>query len=232
MPQNPTSFTIKDWAEEDRPREKFLHLGPRQMSNAELLAILIGSGSKGQSAVALMQQLMAQNQHQLSKLYAAPVATMMQVKGIGPTKAIKIKAALTSAFRLANSPTTPNVQLNSSQEVFALIRPLFMNLVNEEFWVLYLNNSNRLLSKKQLSSGGMTQTVVDVRLAFKWALEVGATALILVHNHPSGNPKPSAADRKITTQFQHAAAHFDLQVLDHLIYFEKGYFSFADEKLL
>ena len=232
MPQQPHSFTIKDWAEEDRPREKLLHFGPRHLTNAELLAILIGSGCKGQSAVAIMQQLLAQNQHQLSRLNIMPLSAMLKINGIGPTKAVKIKAALALAARLAHAPNEKRVQLSSSQAVYEVLNPLFMNLANEEFWVVYLNTANRVLAKKRLSSGGITQNVVDVRLAFKWALEVGATALILVHNHPSGNLEPSGADRKITQQFQQAAAHFELRVFDHLIFSEKGYFSFADEKLL
>lgn len=221
MPQQPHSFTIKDWAEEDRPREKLLHFGPRHLTNAELLAILIGSGCKGQSAVAIMQQLLEQNQHQLSRLNKMPLSAML-----------KIKAALALAPRLAYTPNEKRMQLSSSQAVYEVLNPLFMNLANEEFWVVYLNTANRVLAKKRLSSGGITQNVVDVRLAFKWALEVGATALILAHNHPSGNLEPSGADRKITQQFQQAAAHFELRVLDHLIFSEKGYFSFADEKLL
>ncbi len=232
MPQQPHSFTIKDWAEEDRPREKLLHFGPRHLTNAELLAILIGSGCKGQSAVAIMQQLLAQNQHQLSRLNKMPLSAMLKINGIGPTKAVKIKAALALAARLAHTPNEKCVQLSSSQAVYEVLNPLFMNLAKEEFWVVYLNTANRVLAKKRLSSGGITQTVVDVRLAFKWALEVGATALILAHNHPSGNLEPSGADRKITQQFKQAAAHFELYVLDHLIFSEKGYFSFADEKLI
>ena len=201
MPQQPHSFTIKDWAEEDRPREKLLHFGPRHLTNAELLAILIGSGCKGHSAVAIMQQLLAQNQHQLSHLNKMPLSAMLKINGIGPTKAVKIKAALALAARLAHAPNEKRVQLSSSQAVYEVLNPLFMNLANEEFWVVYLNTANRVLAKKRLSSGGTTQTVVDVRLAFKWALEVGATALILEHNHPSGNLEPSGADLKITQQF-------------------------------
>ena len=162
MPQPPHSFTIKDWAEEDRPREKLVHFGPRHLTSAELLAILIGSGRKGQSAVALMQQLLAQNQHQLSRLNKMPLSAMVKLKGIGPTKAVKIKAALALATRLAQTPNEKHVQINSSQTVYEVLKPLFMDLVNEEFWVVYLNTANRVLTKKRLSSGGITQTVVDV----------------------------------------------------------------------
>ncbi len=146
-----------------------------------------------------MQQLLAQNQHQLSRLNKMPLSAMLKINGIGPTKAVKIKAALALAARLAHTPNEKRVQLSSSQAVYEVLNPLFMNLVNEEFWVVYLNTANRVLAKKRLSSGGITQTVVDVRLAFKWALEVGATALILAHNHPSVNLEPSGADRKIPT---------------------------------
>ena len=232
MLQHPHSFTIKDWAEEDHPREKLLHFGPRHLTNAELLAILIGSGCKGQSAVAIMQQLLAQNQHQLSHLNKMPLSAMLKINGIGPTKAVKNKSCLSLGSSIGHTPNEKRVQLSSSQAVYEVLDPLFMNLANEEFWVVYLNTANRVLTKKRLSSGGITQTLVDVRLAFKWTLEVGATALILAHNHPSGNLEPSGADRKITQQFKQATAHFDLSVLDHLIFSEKGYFSFADEKLL
>lgn len=229
MPQTNYTTSIKHWADEDRPREKLMLQGAQHLTNAELLAIIIGSGLPGISAVQLMQQLLLRCNHRLQELKQLPLEEIKAIKGIGAAKAVKIKAALTLAHRIDREQHPIKSPITSSQQVFLLMKNELALLAHEEFWVLYLNQSNRLLKKACLSKGGITQTIVDVRLALKNALQQGATGLILVHNHPSGGLKPSASDRQITQRFKQAAALFDIRILDHLILSSKGYFSFADE---
>jgi len=232
MKNRPKNLSIKDWDTQDRPREKFLASGENGLSNAELLAILIGSGSAEESAVRLMQRLLATGQHKLKQIQQLSIEQMMQLKGIGKVKAIKIKAALALAQRLTLEEVPERVKLDRSEVVHQMAKPLLAHLKHEEFWMLYLNQSHRLLASKCLSKGGIAQASVDIRLALKKALELGATALILAHNHPSGNLKPSAADKTLTRKFKHATATLELALLDHLIISEQGYFSFADDGLL
>ncbi len=232
MPKPPTKITIKDWDKSDRPREK-LHLqGALYLSNAELIAILIGSGSSKESAVDLMKRILNSVSNDLHKLNQIPLERLTQFNGIGMAKAIKIKAALELSRRLSMQKQDKSPILNHSKIVFDHIRYEIATLGHEEFWVLYLNQSSKLLEKFCLSKGGITQTVVDIRLAFKRAFELGATSLILVHNHPSGNLIPSEQDKELTQKFKRAAKYVDLSVLDHLIVSEKGYFSFADEQII
>jgi len=228
----PKNLSIKDWDTKDRPREKLLSLGESVLSNAELLAILIGSGNAEESAVRLMQRLLASSKHKLKALQQLSVEQMTVLKGIGKVKAIKIKAALALAHRLALEEVPERVKLNQSTIVYQIAKPLLGHLKHEEFWVFYLNQSHRLMEPKCLSRGGIAQASVDIRLALKRALELGATALILAHNHPSGNLAPSTADKTLTRKFKHATTTMELMLLDHLIVAEQGYFSFADEGLL
>ncbi len=232
MTQNTYTLTIKQWADEDRPREKMIAQGAQQLTNAELLALIIGSGIPGTPAVQLMQRLLIESNQKLKKLQQMSVEELMLVKGIGVAKAVKIKAALTLALRMDREKNNANDPIQSSKQVYNMLKSELAFLGHEEFWVVYLNQSNRVLKKHCLSKGGITQTVVDVRLALKNALQSGATALILAHNHPSGGLHPSRSDHEVTKRFKSAAALFDIRILDHIILSEKGYFSFLNHKAL
>lgn len=225
-------FSIKFWAEDDKPREKLLLKGQGALSDAELLAILIGSGNRNESAVALCQRILAQNQNNLNDLSRQTISQLIQFKGIGEAKAITIVAALELGRRRRSEEAKQVVKITSSQSVFEYMQPLIGDLYHEEFWVLLLNNSNRIIHKLQLSKGGLTATVVDIRILFKQVLEHLATAIILVHNHPSGHLKPSGSDIDITKKIHLAAEVLEIKLLDHLIITQHQYFSFADEELL
>lgn len=225
-------FSIKNWSEDDQPREKLLYKGKSALSDAELVAILIGSGSRNESAVDLCKRILQQNNNQLHQLQKQSIQQLMQFKGIGEAKAITIVAALELAKRLQLSETKELTKIGSSADVCKLMQPIIGDLPHEEFWVLLLNNSNKVIYKMQLSKGGLTQTVVDIRMLFKTALEHLATALILVHNHPSGQLVASNADKDITQKIKLAGNSLDIKLLDHLIITQTGYFSFADEDIL
>lgn len=225
-------FSIKHWSEDDQPREKLLYKGKNVLSDAELIAILIGSGSRNESAVDLCKRILQQNNNHLHQLQKQTVQQLMQFKGIGEAKAITIVAALELAKRLQLSETKELTKIGSSADVCRVMQPLIGDLPHEEFWVLLLNNSNKIIYKLQLSKGGLTQTIVDVRLIFKTVLEHLATALILVHNHPSGQLNPSMADKDITRKIKEAGVTLDIKLLDHLIVTQKAHFSFADEGIL
>lgn len=225
-------FSIKNWSEDDQPREKLLYKGKNVLSDAELIAILIGSGSRNESAVDLCKRILQQNNNQLHQLQKQTIQQLMQFKGIGEAKAITIVAALELAKRLQLSETKELTKINSSADACKLMQPLIGDLPHEEFWVLLLNNSNKVVYKLQLSKGGLTQTIVDIRLIYKTALEHLATAIILVHNHPSGQLNPSQADNDITQKIKKAGNTLDIKLLDHLIITQNNYFSFADEGIL
>lgn len=225
-------FSIKNWSEDDQPREKLLYKGKNVLSDAELIAILIGSGSRNESAVDLCKRILQQNNNQLHQLQKQTIQQLMQFKGIGEAKAITIVAALELAKRLQLSETKELTKINSSADACKLMQPLIGDLPHEEFWVLLLNNSNKVVYKLQLSKGGLTQTIVDIRLIYKTALEHLATAIILIHNHPSGQLNPSQADNDITQKIKKAGNTLDIKLLDHLIITQKDYFSFADEGIL
>lgn len=221
-------FAIKDWSEDDKPREKLMLKGKDSLSDAELLAILIGSGSRNESAVALSQRILvaAKNLNALGKM---SISQLMQFKGIGEAKAISIVAALELVRRQRSEEVVKLKKITSSKAVFEIMQPIIGELPHEEFWVLFLNNSNKVISKSQLSKGGIAGTVVDMRLVFKLALENGATGLILCHNHPSGELNPSNPDKQITQKIKTAGELLDVKVLDHLIITESKYYSFVDE---
>jgi DNA repair protein RadC len=227
-----TSFSIKNWNQDDQPREKLLYKGKSALSDAELVAILIGSGNREESAVGLCKRILASVDNNLSELGKLSIKQLMAFKGIGEAKAITIAAALELGRRRRGEEALEKKRITSSASVFELMQPVIGELEHEEFWIVYLNNSNKVIQKNQLSKGGITGTLVDVRLVLKTALETGATALILAHNHPSGTLKPSEADKQITQKLKSAALSLDIKVLDHLIITEKAYFSFADETLL
>lgn len=232
MEDKKVPFSIKYWSETDQPREKLLIKGKDALSNSELVAILIGSGNREESAVALCQRILASTDNNLNVLGKLSVADLMQFKGIGEAKAISIVAALELGRRRRVEDALVLDKIDSSKSVFELMQPIIGELPHEEFWILYLNNSNKVLHKSQLSKGGITGTLVDTRLVLKEALQIGAVALILAHNHPSGTLQPSQADKLITTKLKTAAESLDIKVLDHLIITETHYFSFADEALL
>ena len=220
---------INQWAEDDRPREKFLLKGKSTLSDSELLAILIGSGSRNESAVQLCQRILASCENNLNTLGKMSVSQLMQFKGIGEAKAISIAAALELGRRRRAEEAVELKKITSSKAVFDIMQPIIGELPHEEFWVLYLNNSNKVIYKAQLSKGGITGTVVDIRIIFKMAFEQNATGLILSHNHPSGKLMASDADLKITKRIKEAGQTLEIQVLDHIIITENGYLSFQDE---
>ncbi|SDG41664.1 RadC family protein [Psychroflexus sediminis] len=232
MTSSSNSFSIKNWSEDDRPREKLINKGKSSLSDAELLAILIGSGNREESAVELCKKILHSSENSLHKLAKLNLKQLQEFKGIGEAKAIGIMAALELGKRRGAEPLEEFDKITSSKDVFRIMHPFLGDLDHEQFWVLMLNNSNRVIFKFSLSKGGITATMVDTRLIFKHALAQGATALILTHNHPSGTLKPSEADKAITQKIKNAGELLDIKVLDHIIVTEKTYFSFADESLL
>lgn len=224
--------SIKFWAEDDRPREKLLLKGKASLSDAELVAILISSGSRNESAVALSKRILASIDNNLNKLGKLAISDLVKFKGIGEAKAISIITALELGRRRRLEEAMELPQITGSKAIFDLMQPLIGELQHEEFWIVYLNNSNKVLHKEQLSKGGLTGTLVDVRLVFKKGIELFSTAIILCHNHPSGKLQPSQADKSITSKLKLAGETLDIKVLDHIIITENAYFSFADENLL
>jgi len=225
-------LTIKNWAINDRPREKLLQKGKLALSDAELIAILIGSGNTDESAVELSKRILFETKNNLNLLGKLSAQQLMIYKGIGEAKAISIIAAMELGRRRRTEDAVELVKIASSNTVFELLQPIIGELPHEEFWILYLNNANKIIEKVQISKGGITGTLVDVRITLKKALELGATSLILAHNHPSGNLNPSEADKQLTNKLKIAGESLDIKVLDHLIVTEKSYFSFADEGLM
>ena len=203
--------------------------GKSVLSDAELIAILIGSGSRNESAVGLSKRILLSADNNLNALGKLSISQLMTFKGIGEAKAISIIAAMELGRRRRAEDAIELKKITSSKMIFELMQPIIGELPHEEFWVLYLNNSNKVLSKIQLGKGGITGTVVDVRLVFKAAIEMCATGLILCHNHPSGTLVPSDADKQITKKLKAAGQHLDIQVLDHIIITENGFYSFNDD---
>ncbi len=222
-------FPIRNWSEDDKPREKLMLKGKAALSDAELIAILIGSGSRNESAVDLSKRILGSVQNNLNALGKLSMVQLMQFKGIGEAKAISIMASMELGRRRRAEEAQELDKITSSKSVFEIMQPIIGELPHEEFWILYLNNSNKVISKAQMSVGGITGTLVDVRLVIKMALEKCATALILCHNHPSGTLIPSDADKQLTKKLKTAGDSLDIKVLDHLIVTERNYFSFADE---
>ena len=225
-------FGIKSWAEEDRPREKLLLKGKEALSNAELFAILIGSGSTNETAVGLCKRIFAKYGNSLNELGKVSVNDLMKFKGIGEAKAISIVAAMELGRRRRASAALEKKQITSSGDVFEVMQPVVGDLPHEEFWVLFLNRSNKVVSKERISVGGVAGTVADVKIILKRALEVLASGIILCHNHPSGNLRPSKADIQLTKKMTQAAKFLEISVLDHLIVTDEGYLSFADEGMM
>jgi DNA repair protein RadC len=225
-------LSIKNWSVEDRPREKLIKKGVSSLSNAELLAILLGSGTRNITAVELAKSILHQAENNLGTLGKTSLIELLKIKGVGEAKAISILAALELGRRRNFSEPPEKSKITSSHDAFNVFQPLLGDLPHEEFWILLLNRSNKIIEKYRISQGGISGTVIDTRLILKKALDKLASGIILCHNHPSGNKKPSEADKSITYKIQKAAKVMDISLLDHIIVADKDYFSFADNNLM
>jgi len=224
-----TTLSIKSWAEEDRPREKLILKGRSALTDAELVAILIGSGNNTMSAVELSKVILNSVQNDLNRLAKLSLTDLKEFNGIGEAKALSIISALELGRRRNNTEASLKYKIKSSNDIYTLMKSNLLDLPHEEFWIIMLNRANEVLKKVSLSVGGLVGTVVDTRLIFKSALDNFATAIILVHNHPSGNKNPSEADVVLTTKLVKAGQLMEITVLDHVIFTDSGYYSFADE---
>ena len=226
------NYSIKQWAKDDRPREKLLVKGPAALSNSELLAILIATGSGSKSALDLAQDVLRLGKDNLSELGKVSIADLMKIKGIGEAKAITIAAAMELGRRRQAMASLEKPVVSSSADVATFLQTSLRDYKHEVFGVIFLNRANKINEFKIISEGGITGTVADPRIILRTALEKEAVSLILCHNHPSGSLKPSRADEELTQKIKEAAKYFDIKVLDHLIVSDDGYYSFADEGIL
>ena len=225
-------YSIKQWAKDDRPREKLLAKGPAVLSNSELLAILILNGSGGKSAVVLAQEILKLGKDNLNELGKLSIKELTKVKGIGEAKAVTIAAALELGRRRQAQSSLEKPVVTSSSDVAAYLQTSLRDYKHEVFAVIFLNRANKINEFRIISEGGITGTVADPRIILRTALEKEAVSIILCHNHPSGSLKPSKADEELTWKIKEAARYFDIKVLDHLIVSDDGYYSFADEGIL
>lgn len=223
---------IKYWSEEDRPREKMMLKGYQALTKAELLAILIGSGTKNKSAVKVAQDLLSHYDDNFRKIGRLSINQLTKNPGIGKAKAISIAAALEIGRRRMNEEREEKPKIDSSNKVYEEIYPYLADKADERFYILLLDRGNHLMRKENISKGGVSGTVVDPKLVFKTAIEELASSIILCHNHPSGTKQPSEADKELTNKLKQAGQNMDIKVLDHLIFADDGYFSFADEGLI
>jgi DNA repair protein RadC len=226
------NLSIKEWSLEDRPREKLLAKGISSLSDSELIAIIIGSGTRDESAVQLSKRILGSVQHNLNELGKLSIDDLQKHKGIGEAKAIGIVAALELGRRRRLTESINRDKIASSHDVYQIFHPLLADLPHEEFWILLLNRSNKIVDRQKISQGGISGTVTDVRLMMKAALDKLASSIVLIHNHPSGNAKPSDADIAITQKVKESGKLMDITLLDHIIVTDGGYFSFADEGLI
>jgi DNA repair protein RadC len=232
MSDYPNKTTIKSMAEEDRPREKLIMKGKGVLSESELLAILIGSGNKEETAVQLSQRILNDYQNNLNELGKLSIHDLMVFKGIGEAKAISIIAALELGRRKQASAPIKRKKITGSKDAYEIMAAVVEDLSHEEFYALYLNQANKVIKTKHISKGGIAGTVVDVKLILKEAVQILAQGMIICHNHPSGNLRPSDSDIQLTKKIKDAAGHFDIKLLDHLIISQTGYYSFADEGMI
>ena len=219
---------IKQWAEEDRPREKLMLKGNTALSDAELIAILIGSGSREMTAVELAKHILQKVDNNLHELAKLSIKDLQSFKGIGEAKAISIVSALELGRRRKASDLIKREKVTCAEDIYEIMKPNLLDLKYEEFWVLYLNQANIVMKKERISQGGVARTIVDVKLILKKALEELSQSIILVHNHPSGNTKPSKSDVDLTKQLKMACGWLEIVIMDHLIFCDHGYFSFAE----
>ncbi len=224
-----TNLSIKTWAEEDRPREKLQLKGRKNLSDAELIGILISSGTKELSAVDLAKKILSTTENDLNQLAQLSVKDLMKFNGIGEAKAVSIVAALELGRRRKNTLSSIKPKINSPVDVYDLMTPYLLDARKEEFWVILLNRANYVIKKSLISSGGISGTTVDPKLIFKESVENLASGIILVHNHPSGNLKPSQADLNLTKKLTDAGQLMDSPILDHIIFSNDGFYSFKDE---
>ena len=225
-------LTIKTLAEDDRPREKLVARGRQALTDAELLAILLSSGNREETAIQLAQRILNSNQNSINQLAKLQLNDLKKYKGVGEAKAVTILAALEIGRRRTDIGAEEKIKLNSSQTVYAFLKSKLSDLPHEEFWVIYLSRNNNVIKTECISKGGVSGTVVDIRLILKPAIECLASSIILAHNHPSGNLKPSQEDMTITKKVKEAAKLLDMVIQDHLIFGDQTYFSFADEGLM
>jgi len=227
---DPNSFkSIKNWAEDDKPREKMLLKGKSALSEAELVAILIGTGTRNESAVDLAKNLMNLSGNNLVELSKMSLKELQRVKGIGLAKAVTIAAALEIGRRRRSQEPLDRQKIVTSKDAFDFFYPILAELDHEQFWVMALNRSNKIIGQTCISVGGISGTVADTRLILRYALDHLASGIILCHNHPSGNLNPSHADKKLTENIKKAADLMEIKLYDHIIISESGYYSFADE---
>ena len=222
-------LTIRDWAEDDRPREKLLNKGAAALSDAELFAILIGSGNKNESAVELCKRILGDNHNNLNELARLSITDLAKYKGIGEAKAISIVAALEIGKRRKTNEVLERTKITQSSDLFELFEPILLDLNHEEFWVAFMNGANKVLDTKRLTQGGMRQTVVDVPMLLRMGLERSAHAVAVAHNHPSGENYPSREDLQITQKIKTGCDAIGVRLLDHIIIAGGRYYSFADE---
>ncbi len=233
MDKHKQKNTIKNWAEDDRPREKLMLKGKIALSDAELIAILIGSGNTKESAVELSKRILKSANDNLIELSKLGINDLIKnFKGIGEAKAISIVAALELGKRRRSAEAMERKKINSSKDAFELMHSMVSDCLYEEFWIIMLNKANKVIKYESISEGGITGTVADPKKIFKLALENNATSLILCHNHPSGNLKPSGADIKLTKKVKEAGLFLEILVVDHIIIGDEKYYSFADEGML
>jgi len=225
-------LNIKDWNPEDRPREKLQLKGTSALSDAELIAILIGSGTTNLSAVEVSKKVLLHGSNNLNELAKLSVKDLMKIKGIGEAKAITIVAALELGRRRKETDTEEKPKITTSKDAFDQLKSELMDLPHEEFWVLLLNRAHRVIKKKRVSEGGVSGTVADPKIIFKMALEELASGIVVAHNHPSGNLTASQSDISLTKKLQEAGKFLEVQLLDHLIIAGQKYYSFADEGLI
>jgi DNA repair protein RadC len=232
MSNDPNTLNIKSWAEADRPREKLIDKGRQILSEAELIAILIGSGSRNETAVELSKRILSTVENNLNELGKLSVKDLTKFKGIGEAKAISIVAALELGRRRKDTEIKKRDRITTSKDVFDIMKTTMLDLPHEEFWILLLNRANVVIKKEMISRGGVSGTVVDTKIIFKTAVEHYASSLIICHNHPSGNLKPSEADIRITKSIKEAGKIMEIPLVDHLIITDTEYYSFADEGIL
>lgn len=230
--ENKHKLSITQWAVEDRPREKMMEKGVATLSDAELLAILIGSGNREETAVELMRRVLSSCDNNLNVLAKWEIGDFSCFKGMGPAKSVTVMAALELGKRRNLQETQSRLQIRSSKDIYSLFQPIMCDLEQEEFWVLLLNQACKVIDKVRISIGGIDGTYADVRTILREALLQRSTQMAVVHNHPSGNVQPSQPDKSLTQSIQKAAELMNIRLIDHVIVSEDNYYSFADEGLL
>jgi len=230
LPEEENRFSIKDWAEDDRPREKMMRYGASSLTNAELIAILLGSGTRKETALDLAKRILSVAGNNLNELGKLSIETLCrQFKGIGPAKAVIVTAALEIGKRRRSSEVIFRHQIRNSRDIYELFHARLADLTHEECWLLLMNNQHKVIDSVRISHGGVSETTVDPKIILKQAIDKLASSIVLCHNHPSGNPYPSSSDDKITQKLKLACANLDIQLTDHLVFCETSYYSYADE---